>query len=268
MSDNRPPSTLEGAFMLHQLFTIDWNAWNHLDVSQQNQVIEEATPVLEQLATRGQREESSAYYKVLGHKGDLMLVHLRYTPEELSQVERQLSRLKLWTYLQESYSYLSVVELSLHGAAHRYSKILKKQGLEEDSEEWDKALEDLLEKERETQRARLFPELPAHTYLCFYPMNKTRGESKNWFTLKPPERAELMKSHGKIGRKYFGKVTQIISSSMGLDDYDWGVDLFSDEAVQFKKLIYEMRFDEVSAVYADFGPFFLGIRSQPSTLMD
>jgi chlorite dismutase len=98
-------------------------------------------------------------------------------------------------------------------------------------------------------------------------MNKRRGELKNWFMLSNRERAQMMVSHGKIGRRYAGKVTQIISSSVGLDDYDWGVDLFSDDAVAFKKLIYEMRFDEVSAVYAEFGTFVLGVRTAPGELL-
>ncbi|MCA9792942.1 MAG: heme-dependent peroxidase, partial [Candidatus Eremiobacteraeota bacterium] len=261
MSENRPPSTLEGAFMLHQLLAVDWPAWNALDEEARAEIMAQARPVLEDLCQRKERDEASAYYRVLGHKGDLMMVHLRHTPEEINAVERKLTSLDLWTYLTDTYSYVSVVELSLHGAAERYRKTLQKQGLEEDTPEWEEALEKLLEGDRQTQRARLYPEIPADKYLCFYPMNKLRGEHKNWFMLTPAQRGEMMKGHGKTGRKYFGKVTQIISSSMGFDDFDWGVDLFSEDAVQFKKLIYEMRFDEVSAIYAEFGPFFLGIRT-------
>lgn len=268
MSDNRPPSTLEGAFMLHQLLAFDWPAWNKLESDERDRLRKRLAGELDDIFERRQAEESGACYKLLGHKADLLLVHLRHTPEELVAVQRRLQALEIWDYLTPTYSYFSVVELSLHGAAHRYSKKLAKEGLEEGTEEWERQLEALLEQERDTQRARLYPELPDDPYICFYPMNKTRGEQKNWFMLKPSERAEMMKGHGKTGRKYFGRVTQIVSSSVGLDDYDWGVDLFAKQAVDFKKLIYEMRFDEVSAVYAEFGPFYVGVRCRPAELLE
>lgn len=253
--------------MLHQLFSVDWSAWHRLDEKTREEHHREASQVLGRLFQRAERDESGAAYRLPGHKGDLMIVLVRRTPEELVDAQRAISALPLWEFLEPGYSYFSVVELSLHGAAERYRKRLEKEGLEEGSPAWDEALEKLLDKDREVQRDRLFPELPPHRYCCFYPMNKLRGEHKNWFTLTAAERGAMMAGHGKTGRKYFGKVTQIISSSMGLDDYDWGVDLFSDECVQFKKLIYEMRFDVVSAVYAEFGPFFVGVRTEPGALL-
>lgn len=266
MSNNKPPSTLEGAYCLHQLYHIDRRGLLLLEEDYRNAIIGEATRVLEALNSRGKREESGACYRVLSNVADLMLVYFRQTPEELAEVEQVISELAIYEFLEPAYGYFSVVELSLHGAAERYRKFLLKQGLEEDTPEWDSALETQLEKERDTQRTRLYPEIPDVPYLCFYPMNKKRGENVNWFTLTPAQRGELMRDHGKTGRKYFGRVVQIITSSAGLADYDWGVDLFAKEAVDFKKLIYEMRFDEVSAVYAEFGPFFFGIRTAPKEL--
>ncbi len=254
--------------MQHQLFHLDWSAWNILEPDQRQSLAAEFAATLTDLISRKDNEEAGGCYKVLGHKGDFMLVFLRNTPEELVEVQRAIQKLEIWDYLSPAYSYFSVVELSLHGAAHRYSKKLAEQGLEEGSPEWDLALEELLEGERDTQRSRLYPELPEDPYICFYPMNKSRGEHKNWFMLSPSERANMMKSHGKTGRKYHGRVSQIVSSSVGLDDYDWGVDLFAKKCVDFKKLIYEMRFDEVSAVYAEFGPFFIGCRCQPEALLN
>src|SRR5450432_3048866 len=107
---------------------------------------------------------------------------------------------------------------------------------------------------------RLFPDIPPHKYICFYPMDRKRGEEKNWYQLPMAERQRLMHEHGMIGRRYAGQVKQIISGSIGFDDWEWGVDLFADEPLVFKKLIYEMRFDEVSAVYALFGHFYVGVR--------
>jgi peroxiredoxin len=96
--------------------------------------------------------------------------------------------------------------------------------------------------------------------LCFYPMNKYRGEAKNWYSESIGSRQRMMRDHGMIGRHYAGRVTQIISGSIGFDDWEWGVDLFADDPLVFKKLVYEMRFDEASAVYGLFGSFFVGLR--------
>ncbi len=266
MSKNRPPSTLEGAFCLHQLYHIDRRGLLLLDAPERQAIIDEAARVLGALNQRGERDEAGACYRVLSNVADLMLMYFRRTPDELSEVEQIVSELAIFEYLTPAYGYFSVVELSLHGAADRYKKLLAKQGLEEDTVEWDLALEEQLEKEKETQKARLWPEIPEDPYICFYPMNKKRGENINWFMLTPRERGMLMKAHGTTGRKYYGRVSQIITSSSGLADYDWGVDLFAKEAVDFKKLIYEMRFDEVSAKYAEFGPFYIGIKTAPEEL--
>src|SRR5216683_1530655 len=120
--------------------------------------------------------------------------------------------------------------------------------------------------QKEAMHPRLFPELPKHRYVCFYPMDRRRGEGKNWYTLTIEERARQMNEHGLVGRRYAGEVRQIITGSIGFDDWEWGVDLFADDPAVFKKLIYEMRFDEVSAAYALFGTFYVGIRYHASDL--
>jgi peroxiredoxin len=107
---------------------------------------------------------------------------------------------------------------------------------------------------------RLYPAIPDSKYICFYPMDRKRGETKNWYTLPMAERQRMMHEHGLVGRRHADHVKQIISGSIGFDDWEWGVDLFADDPIAFKRLIYEMRFDEVSAVYAAFGTFYLGIR--------
>jgi chlorite dismutase len=97
-------------------------------------------------------------------------------------------------------------------------------------------------------------------------MNKKRDGPDNWYSLEAPERGELMRAHGRTGRRYAGKVSQIVTGSIGLDDWEWGVTLFADDPIQFKKLIYEMRFDEVSARFAEFGPFYVGRRLRAEDL--
>src|SRR5207247_2351172 len=99
--------------------------------------------------------------------------------------------------------------------------------------------------------------------VCFYPMNKRRGETVNWYAADFEERRRMMHEHGATGKKYHGKVIQMITGSTGLDDWEWGITLFSEDPLHIKKLVYEMRFDEVSAKYGDFGPFYFGIRLPP-----
>jgi chlorite dismutase len=137
---------------------------------------------------------------------------------------------------------------------------LAERGLQPHSEEWKAAVEEQIARQRESMRPRLWPEIPANRYICFYPMDRKRGEDKNWYTLPIEERQRQMREHGLVGRRYAGEVKQIITGSIGFDDWEWGVDLFADDPLVFKKLIYEMRFDEVSAVYALFGHFYVGLR--------
>jgi chlorite dismutase len=108
-------------------------------------------------------------------------------------------------------------------------------------------------------RRRLYPELPPDMpYVCFYPMSKRRTPGQNWYALTLDERSRLMLSHGITGRRFAGRVMQIISGAIGLDTWEWGVTLFAADPLDFKKLVTDMRFDEVSAQYADFGEFFVG----------
>ena len=169
-------------------------------------------------------------------------------------------------FLKPASSYLSVVELGLYESTVKLYSALAARGVAPHTEEWDREVAALLERQRQAMRPRLFPPMPDKRYLCFYPMDRKRGEDKNWYTLPLEERQRQMEDHGKVGRRYAGQVQQIISGSIGLDNWEWGVDLFADDPVLFKKLIYEMRFDEVSGVYSNFGEFYVGVRCPAAQL--
>jgi chlorite dismutase len=111
------------------------------------------------------------------------------------------------------------------------------------------------------RQARLFPRLPPQgmAAFCFYPMSKRRSEAHNWYALDFEARKELMKGHGKVGRTFHGRVLQVVTGSTGLDDYEWGVTLFGVHPDDLKDCVYEMRFDEASTLYAEFGPFYTGM---------
>lgn len=221
-------------------------------------VVEEAKAELAPLENGGR--SGSAVYSVLGHKADLLVVHFRQNFEDLEAAQTRLRKLQLAAFLDQTTSYLSVVELGLYESTQKaYSSLAEKQ-IEPHTPEWDVQIGDTLARQKEAMASRLFPEIPAARYICFYPMDRRRGEDKNWYQEPLAERARMMHEHGMIGRRYAGDVRQIITGSIGFDDWEWGVDLFADDPLVFKKLIYEMRFDEVSAVYALFGSFYVGLR--------
>jgi chlorite dismutase len=240
------------------MFHVRWPQWKTITSMEQEQVLEEATTMLERMEKDS--EAQSAVFSVLGHKGDLMILHFRRTLDKLNEAELLVADLKLAEFLEQTTSYLSVVELGLYEASVRLYKALKEKGIQPGSAEWNQAVEAEMDKQRKAAALRLWPEIPARRYVCFYPMNKLRGEGKNWYQACITDRQRMMQGHGLIGRKYAGQVTQIISGSIGFDDWEWGVDLFADDPLVFKKLVTEMRFDEASAVYGQFGTFYVGLR--------
>jgi hydrogen peroxide-dependent heme synthase len=208
----------------------------------------------------------SAFFTQLGHKGDLIAIHFRRSFDELAVAESTLANLGLSEFLEQSNSYLSVVEIGLYEATVKLHRELAEQGIELNSPRWRAATETELRAQAEKLGARLWSKIPERRYVCFYPMNKRRQGADNWYSLPLEERQRLMHEHGLIGRRYAGRVNQVISGSIGFDDWEWGVDLFTDDPLVFKHLVYEMRFDESSARYAEFGPFFVGIRLDPADL--
>ena len=234
---SEPIETIEGWYALHDFRRIDWTRWRNLNSSDRRQVVEELSRLTAQYAQVSRDQGSFAVYSILGHKADLLFLHFRPDPKTLGALEQQLDKGLAATILTRPYSYFSVVELSKYLA----------QGLTE-------------EQARANLRGRLEPAIPDFEYVCFYPMNKRRQGKDNWYMVSRDERRALMKTHGIIGHKYHDRVIQIITGSQGLDDWEWGVTLFAADLLPIKKLIYELRFDEASARFADFGPFYVGPR--------
>ncbi len=252
------PLTIEGYSVLHQMMKIRWAEWRKLSAKDKREVVEEASAIFS--AMEQHQNGQSALYSVLGHKGDLLLVHFRESFGELNRAQLQLARSRLNDFLEPTSSYLSVIELGLYESTVKTYHSLVERGIEPHSPEWKREIDEILARQREAMRSRLYPAMPPNKYVCFYPMDRRRGEEKNWYTLPIEERQRQMNEHGLVGRRYAGEVKQIITGSIGFDDWEWGVTLFADDPLVFKRLIYEMRFDEVSAVYALFGAFFVGIR--------
>jgi chlorite dismutase len=250
------PLTVEGSSILHQMLRVRWADWKKLPAERQQAIARQAAETI----GRMEADAQSALYSLLGHKSDLMLVHFRSSFEELDRVKWELTRLEVWDFVEPVHSYVSMVELGLYESTAKTYQSLADRGVAPFTPEWDAAIAETVERQREAMAPRLFPKIPDSRYLCFYPMDRKRGETVNWYTVPMAERQRMMHEHGMVGRRYAGLVKQIISGSIGFDDWEWGVDLWADDALQFKKLIYEMRFDEVSAVYALFGAFYVGVR--------
>lgn len=244
---SQAPQTIEGWYALHDMRRIDWAAWKKLDQEERRAIVQEAAGFLARCErAEDAAEGGSATYVVAGHKADLLMLHLRPTLDDLVRVELAFHTTRLADFTERAHSYTSVIELSRYtegdgGGGHHA--------------------------EREAALARrLKPQIPSTRYVCFYPMSKKRGESVNWYSLPMDTRRQLMHQHGMIGRSYKDQVVQMITGSVGFDDWEWGVTLFADDPLPFKKLVYEMRFDEASAKYGLFGPFWVGVRLSPSGL--
>ncbi|UEX89873.1 hydrogen peroxide-dependent heme synthase [Staphylococcus ratti] len=236
--------TLDGWYSLHLFYAVDWASWRLVsELERQTMVTELENKLAELKEAKAQGQGDHVVYNVTGQKADLLLWFLRPEMKTLTQIENELNKLAIADHLIPTYSYVSVVELSNYLAG------------QSDEDPY----------ENPHIKARLYPELPSTEYICFYPMNKRRNETYNWYMLTMEERKKLMYDHGMIGRKYAGKIKQFITGSVGFDDYEWGVTLFAEDVLQFKKIVYEMRFDETTARYGEFGSFFVGHRLDTDT---
>jgi len=254
------PETLEGWSVLHLMYRVRWDRLRAADPAELERLAAAATSALA-VPDAG----ATAYVQMLGHKADLMIVCFRRNFEELAQAQLALSRTELHDYLDATTSYVSIVELGMYEMTAKIHEQLGAK-FKPGSDEFEKAFDGEMETQRGRVMTRLFIEVPNARYVCFYPMNKRRGETLNWYSESFERRARMMREHGMIGRTFSGRVTQVISGSIGYDDWEWGVDLFAADPLVFKKLIYEMRFDEASAKFAEFGPFYTGLQFSPGQL--
>jgi len=259
------PPTDEGWFVLHDFRTVDWDAWRDAPERERERAVREGTEYLRRhedlvdvterssvgsQTTSGDSEEGdSAVFSVIGHKADLLVVHFRPTLDDLSRAERQFEQTALAGFTDQPTSYVSVTEISGYTSPDYF----------DDPESADEGL-------RRYMEGKKTPEIPEDEYVSFYPMSKRRGEKHNWYDLSFEERADMMETHAETGKEYAGKIKQVIASSVGFDDYEWGVTLFSDDPTHIKDIVYEMRFDEVSSKYGEFGQFYVGRRFPPTDL--
>ncbi|HEX6910797.1 MAG TPA: hydrogen peroxide-dependent heme synthase [Longimicrobium sp.] len=263
MPSQLAPATLEGWYALHQVFSTDWPALRGLMRAHRMEVGEAARDLWTGLAPGGEGAEAgwSAAFRLVGGGGDWMFVHFRRTLEELADVQLRLRDSVLGELLRLEYDYLSVTEAGLYHATAQAAAEAKP-----GSDDFRARIDESKAAELASAhvRTRLFPQVPqGMRYVSFYPMTKRRAAGANWYTLPVDERSRLMREHGMTGRGFAGRVFQVITGSVGLDDWEWGVTLFARDPLEFKRIVTEMRYDEASAVYGEFGRFFTGIGFAP-----
>src|SRR5215218_8303878 len=260
-----PPETTEGWYAFHQILAVDRAALRAIPQDERARIRVEAESALD-AALAPAAGGWSAVVPLTGSRADVMLMHFRPTFDGIGDVQRSLARVELLDYLRPVYTFLSVTEAGLYHASAQLAAEASARGGAVGDAAHREAMNVRVEAERASAHVqrRLFPPLPAEMpYVCFYPMSKRRVPDQNWYALPLEERSRLMMAHGMTGRGYAGRVVQVITGALGLDAWEWGVTLFAADPLAFKKIVTDMRFDEVSAQYAEFGDFYVGRVSSP-----
>jgi peroxiredoxin len=262
-----PPQTLEGWYALHQVWRLDRPGIRALDPELRQELAAEARSTFAGLAgvqaTSGSDTPAgwSTLVELTGSVGDLLVMHVRPTLDAVGDVQRRVAALQLSDYLEPVTAFLSVTEAGLyHMTAAVAAARVAAGGKAGDAEYYTElAARTAVERSNPYVQRRLFPPLPHDKpYVSFYPMSKRRDVAQNWYALPLSERSDLMHAHGATGRRYAGRVQQVITGAVGLDAWEWGVTLFAQDPLDIKRLVTDMRFDEVTAQYAEFGTFYVG----------
>ena len=260
-----PPLTLEGWYAHHQLVTLDRARLRAMPPDARRHAADGLAATLRALAAPADGGWTAPALLV-GSGADAMLVHFRPTLDALGDAQRAVLDAPLGDLLRPTVTYLSVTEAGMYQVAGQLAKAALARGgaVGDATHEAEAAARLAAEREDARNRQRLYPPLPDDMpYVCFYPMSKRRAVGQNWYEQTLEERNRLMWAHGKTGRRYAGKVFQIITGSVGFDAWEWGVTLFAADPLEIKRIVTEMRFDEVSARYAEFGAFYVGRVMEP-----
>lgn len=252
----------KGIHVLHLFYTIDRGLWSHQHSPEVLRKVEALCA-----ANNAPSNPRLTTYANIGGKADLVFMITAAELGQLGQIHRDLEACFPAGVLQTAYSFLSITELPDYVTSEedmRQSLIAEK--LEPGTEAFEARFTALKERHAQYEHYRLYPEMPDWEVMAFYPMSKRRSGNDNWYSLGFDARKQLMQGHARVGRKYAGRISQLITGSTGLDDWEWGVTLMAHQVDALKEIVYEMRFDEVSARYGEFGPFYVNLRLQPADL--
>ncbi len=250
----------QGWHCLHLFYRLEYGQWQSLSAEEQRKAKIAVSSLVQEV--RAIKSTQLLTLSMVTPKADLGFMLVTPDLQVANRIEKQLNLSLGADVLTPVYSYLSLTEESEYTTSDdEYAQTLEsEQKLNPASPEFDRAMIEFRERMAKYRHERVYPALPDWPVVCFYNMSKRRGEERNWYALPFEDRRNLMKGHAKVGREFAGKVKQLITGSSGLDDAEWGVTLFARDTFQIKAIVYEMRFEEVSAVYGDFGEFFIGIQ--------
>ena len=255
-----PPETTEGWYAFHQILAWNRPARRAIPVGELPSLLHRAVEKLDAMAAPASGGWT-AVVPLIGSRADVMLMHFRPTLDDIGDAQRALAQEALFDSLVPVYSFLSITEAGLYHATSQLAQDAVARGGSFGDATYKSAMAERVAAERGSAHVqrRLFPVQPDDMpYVCFYPMSKKRDVGANWYALTVEERSRLMWAHGLTGRTYAGRIVQVITGAIGLDAWEWGVTLFAHDPLAFKKIVTDMRFDEVSAQYAEFGEFFVG----------
>ena len=248
----------EGWHCLHLFYHVEHGQWQLLSRDEQNEAKINLSISVQKV--RAMESTQLLTLSVVTPKADLGFMLITPDLHDANKIEKELSLSLGSDVLTPVYSYLSLTEESEYiTTEEEYTETLDAD-TKSNSAKLEQALAAFRERMKHYRQERVYPTLPDWPVVCFYNMSKRRGEGRNWYALPYDERRRLMKGHAAVGREFTGKVKQLITGSTGLDDAEWGVTLFARDTFQIKSIVYKMRFDPVSAEYADFGEFFIGIQ--------
>ena len=256
----------KGIHAMHLFYGVDRLRWAALGPGESKHSLQKLEELCAAHAQASQPRLTT--YANVGGKADFAFFLLAADLAKLSSMHRAVEACFPAGALAKVFSYLSVTELTEYMPTeedHRL-QLVEQEKLSPESEAFQKRMGELRERMSQYEKYRLYPEMPDWEIMAFYPMSKRRAGADNWYVLDFPTRRKLMGGHAKVGRKYSGRVSQLITGSTGLDDWEWGVTLMAHQLDALKEIVYEMRFDEVSARYGEFGPFFVNMRLAPAAL--
>ncbi|MCW1887868.1 heme-dependent peroxidase [Luteolibacter flavescens] len=251
----------EGWHVMHLFYSIDHAQWSLLGDDEKRAAKTRLTELVQEI--RATKDTHLLTFAIATPKADIGFMLLTPDLQVATGFEKQLTLSLGPEILRPSYSYLSMTESSEYttsSAQYAAETLIGEKGLTEGSEEYAQAMKDFEDRMAHYLKHRLYPVLPDWPAICFYPMSKRRTGADNWYSLPYETRRELMGGHARTGRTYSGRILQLITGSTGLDEHEWGVTLLAKDTIDIKSIVYEMRFDEVSARYAEFGDFYIGMQ--------
>ena len=250
----------EGWHVLHLFYQLDHAQWSVLSDQEKLEAKTSLTQLVQEI--RSTEDTQLLTFSMVSPKSDIGFMLLTADLHVANAFEKRLTLSLGPDILTPCFSYLSLTETSEYvTTAEHYAETLKsEEGLAEDSEDFAAKMKEFEFRIKKYGKDKLYPNMPDWPVFCFYSMGKRRGEVHNWYALDFDERKKLMGGHARVGRQWAGKIRQLITGSVGLDESEWGVTLFAKDTFDVKGIVYEMRFDEVTVKYGEFGDFFIGIQ--------